>query len=269
MTGVVIELVLKADPGLPLDMLSVIPTALVPLTVGQVEAFPIRCGNRDVRIGDFFSVTKSEDIPHTRQLTIEPRGATLNNLGAGMDGGKILVHGDTGLHTGSRMSNGVIIVEGSAGDWLGAEMREGHIEVHVNAGNAVGGAYRGSRRGMSGGTINVLGNVGNELGLLLRRGLITVWGNVGEYAGASMIAGTILVEGTVRGRLGAGMKRGTIALRTATPDLPPGFVRACTVEKPFTHWYDPRFNSPATLYRGDVAAGGRGEVFVFNPAHRD
>jgi formylmethanofuran dehydrogenase subunit C len=128
---------------------------------------------------------------------------------------------------------------------------------------------------MRGGTIRIGGNAGDNVGAHMRRGVIVVRGQVGEFCGASMIAGTILVDGPVGRRSGAGMKRGTIV--TFGPDWarPPGFERACDGRPVFGEVLRRNLKldidweiKPVTtvhLYRGDLTAGGRGEIWHVPP----
>jgi formylmethanofuran dehydrogenase subunit C len=252
-----IQLKLREYSSIPIDVDGMIPSKIAGLSPLDVAKLPVLFGNRTVPAGELFEVVANgKDFLHFTGETMNVHG-----IGRGMTSGTIHVDQSVGRHAGAGMSGGTLLCA-NAGDWLGAEMTGGFIEVDGRAGHQVGAGYRGSRRGMSGGRITIHGHAGDELGLRMRRGLIHVLGNIGDFCGAAMIAGTILVHGTVGERLGAGMKRGTIAVKRFNPErLGPGFQYACEVEEPFVNRYY-SFGSNAKLYRGDLAAGGLGEVFV-------
>ncbi|AMV27062.1 Formyltransferase/hydrolase complex Fhc subunit C [Gemmata sp. SH-PL17] len=265
------RLTLRASSAIPLEVEGITPDKVAGLSVLEVAKLPIQYGNRSEPLGEFFEV-----IPDPyRMADLHFSGDTRNvkYIGAGMTRGRVFAEGRVGLHAGARMSGGSLILDFSAAGWLGAEMRGGTIEVRGSAGDQVGAAYRGSRRGMTGGTIYVRGSVGDELGLLMRRGSIIVEGACGEFAGASMIAGTLVLLGDVGERCGAGMKRGTI-LTTREPLLPPSFRFSCDYKPSFLPLYlrqlrETGVNFPSAFgvgtvrcFRGDLLAGGNGEVLV-------
>lgn len=269
------KLTLRQSSPIPLEVFGITPDRLRDLSALEVARLPIQHGNREVPLGEWFDVTTRTTV--SVPVDLQFAGDTLNvkGIGAGMSCGSVYVENDVGMHAGAQMTGGSLVIDSGAGDWLGAEMRGGSIEVRASAGNQVGAAYRGSRRGMTGGSIVIRGSAGDELGLLLRRGLIAVAGNCGDFAGASMIAGTIALLGGVGARLGAGMKRGTI-LTTREPELPRSFRFACEYRPSFLHLLaeqlrkcdlTPKLSTrPVRCHRGDILAGGHGEVLVSEPA---
>ena len=94
---------------------------------------------------------------------------------------------------GALMQRGQLIIEGDAGDDLGASMSGGVIRVTGNAGHRSGGPHPTSKRGMTGGEILIEGNAGDHIGLLMRRGLIAVRGECGASPGYRMLAGTVVI----------------------------------------------------------------------------
>lgn len=264
------KLTLRVPSSIPLELDGIIPERLAGLSALEVAKLPIQHGNRTEPLGEFFDVTTP---PRQVWADLHIAGDTrsVKGVGAGMASGRITVESSVGMHAGARMKGGRIFLDSSAGDWLGAEMTGGEIEVIGDVGNCVGAAYRGSRRGMTGGTIFLRGSAGDELGLLMRRGLIVVGGDCGEFAGASMIAGTIALLGKSGPRLGAGMKRGTI-LTTREPELPSSFRFACEYRPSVLHLFAKQLTQAGSsvafgtgmvrCYRGDLLAGGRGEVLV-------
>ena len=264
-----LKLTLRAPSVIPLELDGVLPERLTGLSPPEVAKLPVQHGNRSEPLGAFFDVATN---PRQTWADLHIAGDTRNvkSIGARMSSGTIAVEGRVGMHAGAQMSGGRLFLDSSAGDWLGAEMRGGEIEVVGGAGDQVGAAYRGSRRGMTGGLIRIRGSAGAELGLLMRRGLIVVEGACGEFAGASMIAGTLVLLDAVGERCGAGMKRGTI-LSAHEPPLPPSFRYACDYRPAFVPMLlaelrklgvrvPDEFGTNLRCFRGDLLAGGRGEV---------
>ncbi|MBL9123077.1 MAG: formylmethanofuran dehydrogenase subunit C [Planctomycetaceae bacterium] len=268
-----LRLSLRATTTIPLELDQVTPERLAGLSAAQIERLPIRHGNRNAALADWFEVSgEADDL----QLEFTGEGlASLHGVGCGMTRGSIQIAGDAGRHLGARMSGGEIRVAGNAGDWVGAEMRGGLIHVGGNAGDAAGCAYRGSPRGMLGGTLLIRGAAGAEVGRAMRRGLIAIGGDAGDALGYGLLAGTIVVGGNLGIRAGANMKRGTIVqLGSASPTLLPTFARACHLRPTFwrvltRHLRQLRFPLPDEtedrefeLFKGDLLAGGRGDLLT-------
>lgn len=268
------RLTLRKSSPVPLELFGVTPDRVASLAAVEVAKLPVRHGNRSEPLGEFFDVTTGTRTNADLHFAGDTRN--VHGIGAGLTAGSVYVENDAGRHTGAGMAGGSLVIDGDAGDWLGAEMTGGSIEVRGPVGNCAGAAYRGSRRGLRGGTMILRGGAGDELGLLMRRGLIAVEGPVGEFAGASMIAGSLFLFGAVGGRLGAGMKRGTIVAGGSEPPLGPGFRFACDYTPSFLTLYlrhleqyeirppQGASSSRVRCYRGDLVAGGRGEVLVFS-----
>jgi glutamate synthase domain-containing protein 3 len=71
-------------------------------------------------------------------VQIEIHGTPGNDLGAFMDGPRIIVHGNVQDGCGNTMNGGEIIVHGRAGDIVGYSMRGGKIFVRDGAGYRLG-----------------------------------------------------------------------------------------------------------------------------------
>ena len=265
-------LTLKHSPDVPLEVEGITPDLLQSKSLADIERVPIFQGNRQLPLGEWFSVAGN---PTEEELVWEGDLSRVHWIGAKMASGRMTIHSDCGRHVGSEMSGGEIHVLGSAGDFLGCEMHSGLIRVRGHAGDLVGGAYRGSARGMTGGTIIIGGNAGHEIGHTLRRGLIAVGGSAGELAGFNMLAGSIVLCGQAGIRPGAGMKRGTIAfLGDQPPRLLPSFRRACRCRPEALlllcrhlrtldfQIADEVMTSSYDLYSGDLLEGGRGEILL-------
>ena len=263
---------LRTKATVPLEVEGITPDAVRGKSLAEVERMEVFEGNVKTRLAEFFSVTgDSADELHEWEGEL----AGVHWIGAKMQSGKVVIHGNAGRHIGSEMRGGEIHVLGDASDWVGGEMHGGLIHVRGKAGHLVGSAYRGSAKGMTKGTILIGGGAGNEIGHSMRRGLIAIGGDVGDLAGINMLAGSILLFGESGIRHGAGMKRGTIGFfgRTAPPILPT-FRRACrfrpealqlTFRQLRRHEFqvpDELLTSAYDLYNGDFLAGGRGELLI-------
>ncbi len=73
-----------------------------------------------------------------RPVTIEVFGTPGNDLGAFMDGPRIMVHGNAQDGCGNTMNEGEIIVHGHAGDIIGLSARGGKIFVREDVGYRAG-----------------------------------------------------------------------------------------------------------------------------------
>ncbi|MFM7164691.1 MAG: formylmethanofuran dehydrogenase subunit C [Planctomycetaceae bacterium] len=261
-----------SDTTTPIELEGLTPDRCASLSTSEIQNFTCFEGNRKRRLADLFHISgTASDL----QLVLQGDLSRVHWIGAGMRSGSVRIEGDAGRHLGSSMSGGVIEVTGNTAGWAGAEMRKGLIRIRGNAGQFAGGALPGSIRGMTGGTLLIHGNCGDEAGLAMRRGLIAIAGSAGEFAGRNMIAGTLLTGGRCGRRAGAGMRRGTLVL-TAGSDCPllPGFRHSATLQLTTIRLLQKRLlsldfpvdpaqlNAPLSVYRGDLAAKGLGEIIL-------
>ena len=191
-----------------------------------------------------------------------------------VNGDRIVIAGNAGMHLGAYMKGGTIEVTGNASDWVGAEMRGGLIRIGGDAGGQIGAAYRGSLAGMNGGTILIDGSAGIEVGMRMRRGLIAVKGRVRDFAGLQMKGGTIVLLGGAELRTGAWMVRGTIVALTPIRLLPT-FSYASAYNPVFLRVYAKHLQSfgfriPVEVqeglyqrYTGDTSVPGKGEILMW------
>ena len=269
---VALTLSLRDAPAVPLETDGLAPDRLASLRRDEIEALPVWEGNRQARVGDFFAVSGDGDD----DVRIEGDLGRVKFLGAGMDGGRLTVAGDAGMHAGAEMRGGEHVVEGDAGDFAGMAMRGGRLVVRGSAGEGLGGAHPGERAGMRGGEIVVHGDAGAYAGASLRRGLIAVGGRVGDMAGMRMLAGTIVAFGELGPRPGAASRRGTIvAMAGATPLAT--YAPACSYRPPFLRLYlrhlrglglpvtDEQIAGRYTRWSGDGLEHMRGEVLILEP----
>lgn len=267
-----VTLVLRSRPAVPLEAPCVRPGAFASLSASEIAQLPVWHGNEQACLGDWFDVGGG----HSDDVRVSGDGTgCVKRLGETMASGRLIIEGDTGMHTGAGMTGGCLRIEGDADDWVGGEMCGGVVDVRGRAGAHAGGAYAGSRCGMSGGVLVIHGAAGAFLGDIMRRGLIAVGGAAGEYAGAGMIAGSILVFGAVGRRAGAGVKRGSI-IAYGDVELLPTYRYACTYRPEFLPLYlrklrdrhglrfDERFmNGPYRRYTGDFADLAKGEMLLW------
>ena len=258
----------EAPTSIPLEAESISPDLFVERSQGEIEAMPVALGNETYRLGDFFQV----EGERSDEIVVEGCAGRVKWIGTGMTRGRIVIHGDVGMHAGSYMQGGEILVEGNADDFLGVEMQGGLIRVKGNAGHRAGAAYRGSKYGMQGGIILVEGNVGHEVGAYMRRGLIVIKGNAEDFLGAMMATGTICLFGQAGIRTGGGMQKGTIiCLRPI--DLLPTFAYDCSYTPVFLRILfkglkhlgvecPAEANGLVRRYHGDLADVGKGEILI-------
>ncbi len=268
----VTRLVLRRAPTVPLEAECITPDVLDGLRNAEIRALPVFHGKRQYRLDDFFDV----EGDGSAEIHLEGDLHRVRWVGHRMTHGRIVIHGNIGMHLGASMQGGTVEVYGHAGDWVGAEMTGGRIWIHGNAGNQVGAAYRGSPAGMQGGVILIDGSAGIELGMRMYRGVIAVRGPVGDFAGLHMRGGTLVLLNAVGIRTGAWMVRGTV-LTFRPPALLPTFLYACTYRPTFLILYiryleQLGFTLPDTArscvfhrYVGDTAVPGKGEILVAEP----
>ena len=174
-------------------------------------------GNRELKLDEVFVVSVEGDAERPEEVEVVLSGDNvfrLKRVGEYMDGGKITILGDIGMHCGNFMSGGTIEIHGNADGWLGREMAGGTIVCKGDAADYCASGYRGGRKGMTGGTVEVFGRAGDFLAESIGGGTVTVHGDAGDMAGAEMHGGTLIVHGDC-GRPGANMKGGSCCAATA------------------------------------------------------
>jgi formylmethanofuran dehydrogenase subunit C len=264
-------LTLKERPAQRVDLSSLTPERLAGQTKAAIAAMEVASGNQRLRVDKLFKISGN---PGTE---IEIRGGCdlLDNIGAGMTQGRMLVKGDAGAYLGAGMSGGTIEVRGSTGAYAATGMRDGEIRIGGSAGDFLAAALPGDHQGMRGGLVLVRGNAAERAGDRMRRGMLLIEGNAGDYCASRMVAGTIAVWGSV-GRFPAlAMRRGTLLLQQPLAAQLPTFNESGTF--PFTFltllmrsWrgLPGKFGSaPLSAWQfrrlmGDLANDGRGEILI-------
>jgi formylmethanofuran dehydrogenase subunit C len=255
-----------------LDMGGLTPGALAGMGAADVARLLLQVGNRAEPVGELFRVEGSPGP----DLTVIPAAANLDNLGAGMTGGRMVVDGDAGALAGSGLAGGSLELRGSAGSRVGAGMTGGSIVVAGDCGDRVGGPLLGHTQGMAGGVIRVSGHVGDRAGERMRRGIVSIGGDAGDFLGAGIIAGTIAVAGRAGEMCALGMRRGTVLLARQPASLPATFNPSGLQSPGFLPLLRPLLESgllgaltgarePVQRFVGDLGEDGLGEVLVPGP----
>ena len=221
---------LRGVPEGRLDLSVLTPQRLAGMDEAAVGRLVLAAGRGAPSVGDLFAMSAGE----ADAVVIEGGSALLDRVGAGMEGGSLVLEGDAGA---------------------------------LRAGPAPG-----ERAGMDGGVVLVRGSAGAQAGDRLRRGLVVVEGDAGEHAGSRMVAGTLVVCGRAGASPGAMLRRGTVVLghAVAAPDgfLPsgrtPGVVQRLLAASLRAH--SPAAAEAAARARlrllGDQAALGKGEMLL-------
>ncbi|MFW6273956.1 MAG: formylmethanofuran dehydrogenase subunit C [Halanaerobium sp.] len=261
----------KVIGKIPVEAENINPDLIKKLNLEEIKNLKLLVGKRRYKFKDFFEIA-GETAP---EIEIYGNLSNFKYIGAAMTSGKIIVNGNTGMHTASEMQGGEIEIKGNTGDWLGAEMTGGFIKIYGDAGNYVGAAFRGDKLGMNRGLIYIKGSAGNFVANKMRRGEIIINGDCGDLLAAQMIAGSVYVFGSCGSRVGAGMKRGTIIL-SKDIELLPTFYYNINYQPDFLNIAynhlenDYNINVPDYLrsgsyarYTGDNTELGKGEILIW------
>jgi formylmethanofuran dehydrogenase subunit C len=265
----IVTLTLKSALSLRVDASSLLPQTLTSLSVKEIEALPLMMGNRNVKVGDLFSVAKRTTETSQAILHIIGDAAKLDHIGASMQGGMLIVGGDAGDFAGRDMRSGSLHIHGSSGLYTA-------IIIDSNAGDWLGAPLPGGTFGLRGATVIVRGNAGARAGERMRRGLICIDGNAGDFCASRMVAGTICVAGTVGERPGFGLLHGSLLLAQMPEHMLPSFGDCGVHEFGFFKLLAPELSkhrakfakvieksAKARRFAGDLAVDGKGEVLMF------
>ena len=265
-------LTLRERPEQRLDLSPLVPHRLAGKSATDINRIALQTPKVRVTVGDAFRLRMGD----VARIRLEGACDRLDDVGAGMTGGEIIVAGDVGIQTGRLMTGGRLIIGGNAGPWAASGMKGGMIEIKGSAADRLGGPVAGEVAGMRGGLVIVRGDAGARAGDRLRRGTILIEGNAADYAGSRMIAGTLIVRrkaGVLPGYL---MKRGTIILGEGCAALSPTFVdcgiHALLAMRLLANFIETYSKVTAVLldrslcrYAGDTAVLGKGELLTGNP----
>jgi glutamate synthase domain-containing protein 3 len=138
-----------------------------------------------------------------KPVEVEVHGTLGNDLGAFMDGPRIIVHGNAQDGCGSTMNGGEIIIHGHAGDILGMSARGGKIFVRDDAGYRAGMHMKGS--GGKKPAVVIGGTAQDFLGQYMAGGILILLGltlkddepHAAGFIGTGMHGGVIYLGGTI------------------------------------------------------------------------
>jgi formylmethanofuran dehydrogenase subunit C len=266
-----IRLTLTARPPFRLSLDGITPDRVAGLDTAALARRPLAAGNRSGVLGDWFRVEAGGEAPD--RLVIAGGDERLDDIGAGMAGGELIVEGDVGADAGAAMTGGMVRIAGSAGHGAARAMRGGELHIAGDAGDQLGGALPGEGAGMSEGIVIVAGSAGSGVGDRMRRGLIVVAGAAGTFCAARMLAGTIVVGGAIGAQPGLAMRRGSLLALAAAPPPSPGFadcgIADLTVLRLIGRFLAGRGLAalagrigPLRRRVGDLARGGKGEILT-------
>jgi formylmethanofuran dehydrogenase subunit C len=266
-----IRLTLKSHPPFRLSLAGITPDGLAGLAAAELERRPLVQGNRRGVLGDWFRVEAAGEAAD--RLVIVGGDDRLDDVGAGMASGELVVEGDVGAGVGTAMIGGILRVTGSAGYGAAMAMRGGELRIAGDVGDQLGGALPGERTGMSEGIVIIGGSAGISAGDRMRRGLIVVAGAAGSFCAARMLAGTIIVGGALGAQPGIAMRRGSLMALSATIQPAPGFadcgVSELTILRLIGRFLARRGLAslaarmgPLRRRVGDLAQNGKGEILT-------
>lgn len=261
-------LTLKAKPAQRLDLSPLSPHLLKGKTVKDIAAIDLATTREKLAVGDLFNIR----VGSADDIRIEGGSERFDNIGQGMQSGRITVSGDAGTNAGRKMTGGDLVISGNVGPYAGSAMAGGRLEILGDAGDFLAAPREGEIHGMTGGLLILRGTAGERAGDRLRRGTILIEGDAGDWLGSRLIAGTLVVLGLTGVSPGYLMRRGTIVLAKA-PALTPTFVDCGSFASTFTALFgrflqnESRgagrlFKSPLRRFAGDMAVLGKGEILV-------
>jgi formylmethanofuran dehydrogenase subunit C len=264
-----LTLVTRAAPGQRLDLSPLTLMNLAEKSEAEIARIELQTTRERVTVGDIFAVQPGD----AGAIVIQGGSARFDRVGMAMRSGSLLVEGDVGIEAGRTMSGGRLTIRGDAGPFAGSGMKGGEIVISGDAGERLAGPTAGETTGMSGGVLHVRGAAGPRAGDRLRRGIVLIEGDAGPYAGSRMIAGTLAVAGRAGDLPGYLMNRGTILLGGGSTMLAPTFgdcgvyeLTAARLLAGSIQAASPRiarlFRRPLRRLAGDLAALGKGEIFI-------
>ncbi|MCH9765754.1 MAG: formylmethanofuran dehydrogenase subunit C [Alphaproteobacteria bacterium] len=260
-----------AQPVGRMSLAGVLPAKLAGLSEDEISKLPIRVGAGHFALGDFFSVKGTPGDT----LVIAGGTHNLDEVGAGLSAGVIVVDGDIGGYGARRMSAGHLEIKGCTGPYLASRLSGGLVTVSGSAGDNVGGIQAGEKFGMTGGVVVVEGDIGTRAGDRMRRGTIVARGKFGDHAGSRMMGGTLWSEAGFGKEPGPLLRRGTL-IGPSVEKFLPTFVEGGSHDLVVLgllsrHVQDALGDlAPKALprvvhkYSGDMATIGKGEILLFD-----
>jgi len=253
MMRVLLEVKPRKKPLLPIEAECITPASFL-----EERDLTVWKGNRELMLSNVFNVSVTGEADSVDEVEVVLRGETsrIKRVGEYMEGGKIIIEDDIGMHCGNFMSGGRIEVQGNAAAWLGREMRGGEIICYGDAAEYCASGYRGEKRGMRGGRVEVCGNAGDFAGEYLSGGSLIIHGDAGDFPGVEMRGGEIMIFGDCTRACG-NMTGGRCHVFGTVHDMLPTFRNMGEIVHEDT-------GQVLTAFRGDVANRGKGNLFVGN-----
>ncbi len=259
---------LRDAPERRLDLSVLTPHRLAGLDEAAVGRLRLAGGRDAPSVGDLFEMSAGE----ADAVVIEGGSALLDHVGAGLQGGSLLLEGDAGDCAGRAMTGGRLELRGAVGRLAASGLRGGLVEIAGDAGALLAGPAPGERSGMDGGVVLLRGSAGAQACDRMRRGTVVVEGDAAEHAGSRMVAGTLVLCGRVGASPGALLRRGTLVLGHPVPApdgfLPSGrtpgvFQRLLTAAlRPLSPMAAEAAAAAGLRLLGDQAALGKGELLL-------
>lgn len=263
-----LTLTLKAAPSELIDLSELIPSKIAGFSAADVARLKANASG-SLEIGDLFDVAGSAGDT----IVVAGSSSFLDMIGAGLDGGTVVIEGNVGNGVGQGMKSGRIDARGSVGQFLGSGLKAGLITVKGSAGDLAGAIRPGAKFGMLGGIVVVDGNVGARAGERMRRGAIIARGTFGPAAGSRMVGGTLWTEAGFGAGPGPLLRRGTLIGPKADSILPTYLdcgQHDLNVLKILSRYMAETLGplAPKALpgkvrkYAGDMAGIGKGELLI-------
>jgi formylmethanofuran dehydrogenase subunit C len=261
--------VTRSTPSQRLDLSPLTPTNLAGKSRAEIAHIPVQTTREPVAVGDVFDIRPGD----VESIVIEGGAERFDRVGFAMTGGALTIEGEVGAEAGRLMAGGTLNIRGDAGPFAASGMMGGTIEIAGDAGERLAGPLAGETAGMNGGVVHVRGNAGARAGDRLRRGLVLIDGDAGPYAGSRILAGTLAVAGRAGDLPGYLMNRGTLLIGGGAQFLSPTFAD-CGVHHlvaarllanaiaPISPKIARLFRRPLQRFAGDLAALGKGELFL-------
>ncbi|MDD3110766.1 MAG: formylmethanofuran dehydrogenase subunit C [Methanofollis liminatans] len=240
----------RKNPFIPIEAEGIVPSIL--MTGAEITVWE---GNRERRLDEVFEVAVEGEAATVEEVEIVLRGDTsrLKRVGEYMDGGRITVEGDIGMHCGNFMKAGTIEVMGNADGWFARELCGGTVICRGDAGHYCASGYRGEKKGMTGGRVEVFGNAGDFAAEHLAGGEVVIHGNCGDMAGVEMHGGTLSIGGDCSRPCG-NMTGGTCTVLGCAYGMIPTFQAKGETNGPD--------GKNISAFTGDIANRGKGSLLV-------
>ncbi|QSZ66513.1 formylmethanofuran dehydrogenase subunit C [Methanofollis aquaemaris] len=241
----------RTNPHIPIEAEKINPAFLM----WGTDELTVWEGNKERRLDEVFEIEMEGTATSVNEVEVVLRGDTsrVKRVGEYMDGGRITIEGDIGMHCANFMAAGTIEVMGNAGGWFARELRGGTVICRGDAGHYCAAGYRGEKKGMRGGKVEVFGSAGDFTAEHLFGGEVIVHGNCGDMPGVDMQGGFLTIHGDCSRPCG-NMTDGRCMVLGCASEMLPTFKKQDEVNGPD--------GLSLTHFTGDVANRGKGNLLV-------